>query len=175
MNGLVISSWIERFQIAHGQTVCRSTGKGMLSPNKTKGMHRAVARHLGELKRQFDSRLLDEAATANGDETHVMDNMDNGRCLAPIGDADVKYTDVVNGGRGMTLFARLSGGATSVIIPEFVVFQSAGACPIRGVEDNVPGVSYRVGPEGWMDRKVIAEYCGEKRAIWPLEEGKKRV
>jgi hypothetical protein len=41
-------------------------------------MHRAVARHLGELKRQFDSRLLDKAAVDNGDETHVVVNMDNG-------------------------------------------------------------------------------------------------
>jgi hypothetical protein len=99
----VNSSWVERFQVAHGLTVRRSTGKGMLSPDKTKEMPRTVARYLGELKRQFDSRLLDEAAFENGDETHVMVNMDNGRCLAAIGDADVKYADVVSGGMRMTL------------------------------------------------------------------------
>jgi hypothetical protein len=98
MNVLVNSSWIEWFQVAHGLTVRLSTGKGMLSPDTTKDMHHAVARHLCELKRQFDSRLLDEAAVANGDETHVMVNMDNGRCLAAIGDADVKYADVVSCG-----------------------------------------------------------------------------
>jgi hypothetical protein len=62
MNVLVNSSWIERFQVAHGLTVRRSIGKGMLSPDKTKEMHRAFARNLGKLKRQFDGRLLDEAA-----------------------------------------------------------------------------------------------------------------
>jgi DDE superfamily endonuclease len=147
----------------------------MLSPVKTEEMHRAVARHLGDLKRQFDSRLLDEEAVKNGDETHVMVNMDNGRCLAAIGDAYVKYADVVSGRMGMTLFVRLSGGATSVIMPGFDIFQSAGDYPIRGVEDNIPGVSYRVGPKVWMDRKVMAEYFGEKRAIWPLQEAKKRI
>jgi hypothetical protein len=162
MNVLVNSSWIERFQVAHGLTVRRSTRKGMLSPDTTKDMHRVVPRHLCELKRQFDSRLLDEAAVENGDETHVMVNMDNGRCLAAIGDADVKYADVVSGGMGMTLFVRLSGGATSVVKPGFVLFQSAGAYPIRGVEDTVPGVSYRVCRKGWMDRKIMAECFGQK-------------
>jgi hypothetical protein len=61
----------------------------MLSVDKTKEMHRAVARHLCELKRQFDSRLWDEAAVKDGDETHVMINMDIGRCLASIDDADL--------------------------------------------------------------------------------------
>jgi hypothetical protein len=89
INVLVSSSWIERFQVAHGLTVRRSTGKDMLSVDKTKEMHRAVARHLCELKRQFDSRLWDEAAVKDGDETHVMINMDIGRCLASIDDADL--------------------------------------------------------------------------------------
>jgi hypothetical protein len=48
-------------------------------------------------------------------------------------------------------------------MPGFIIFQSAGAYLIRGVEDSVPGVSYRVGPEGWMDRKVMAKYFGEKK------------
>jgi hypothetical protein len=46
-------------------------------------------------------------------------------------------------------------------MPGFVFFQSAGAYPITGVEDTVPGVSYRVGLKGWMDRKVMAECFGE--------------
>jgi hypothetical protein len=72
MNVLVKSSWIERFQVAYGLAVRRSTKKGMLSPDKTKDMRRAVARHLGELKRQFDSPRFDQAAVENGDETHVI-------------------------------------------------------------------------------------------------------
>jgi hypothetical protein len=70
---------------------------------------------------------LDESAVEKCDKTHVMVNMDNGCGLAAIGDSDVKYADVVSGGMGMTLFARISGGATSVIMPGFVIFQSAGA------------------------------------------------
>jgi hypothetical protein len=118
---------------------------------------------------------LDRAGVENGDETHLKVNVDNGRCLAAIGDADDKYADVVSGGMGATLFVRLSGGYTCVIMPGFVNFQTAGGYPISEVEDKAPGVLYRVDPKRWMDRKVMAEYFREKRANFLLEEAKRRV
>jgi hypothetical protein len=74
----------------------------------------------------------------------------------------------------MTMFVRVSGGAKYQLQPAFIVFQSPGKYPIRGVDDNVPGASYRVGRKGWMDRHVMAEYLSEKRANWPLPNFKKR-
>jgi hypothetical protein len=75
----------------------------------------------------------------------------------------------------MTMFVRLSGGARSQLQPAFMVFQSAGSYPRRRVDDNMPGVAYRVGKRGWMDRRVLAEYFGESRAIWPLPAANQRV
>jgi DDE superfamily endonuclease len=75
----------------------------------------------------------------------------------------------------MTMFVRLSDGARTQSLPAFMVCQSAGSYPIRGVVDNVPGVAYRVGKRGWMDRRVLAEYFGESRAIRPLPAANQRV
>jgi hypothetical protein len=126
----------------------------MLSPDKTEEMHHAIARHLGDLKRQFDGRLLDKATVENGDETHVTINMDNGRCLAAIGDDNVTHADVVSGEPGMTHFVRLSGGATSVIMQGFVIFQSAGDYPLE--ESRITFLVSRI--ELAPDCKVMAEY-----------------
>jgi DDE superfamily endonuclease len=124
---------------------------------------------------EIESGELDENFVGNGDETHVVMNMDNGKTLAAINEKSIKYADVVSGGVGMTMFVRLSGGARSQLQPAFTVFQSAGSYPIRGVDDNVPGVAYSVGKRGWMDRRVLAEYFGESHAIWPLPAANQRV
>jgi DDE superfamily endonuclease len=136
-------------------------------------MERAVSRHKGQ--REFESGELDENFVENGEETHFIMNMDNGKTLAAINEKSIKYADVVPGGVGMTMFVRLSGGSRSQSHPAFMVFQSAGSYPIRGVDDIVPGVAYRVGKRGWMDRRVLAEYSGESRAIWPLPAANQRV
>lgn len=59
-----------------------------------------MAIHLGELKRGFESGVLDENRIANMDETHFIINMDNKKTLARRGDENVKYADVVSGGQG---------------------------------------------------------------------------
>jgi hypothetical protein len=147
------SSWIEQLQVTHGLSVRRSTGKGILSPEMTKEMHRAVARHLGELKRQLDSRLLDKAAIENGDETHVMVNMDSSRSLAAIGDADVKYADVVSGGVGMTLSSDYP-----VELPPSSCPASLSSSPpvlILSKESRIPCLSSRIElaqKDGWIAR-----------------------
>ena len=37
--------------------------------------------------------------------------------------------------------------------------------PIRGLDDNIPGVSYRTGPKGWMDQNLFADFFEEPRAF----------
>jgi hypothetical protein len=44
-----------------------------------------------------------------------VENMDNSRTLDMIGDEDVTYGDVVSGGTGMTMLARISAGNASVV------------------------------------------------------------
>jgi hypothetical protein len=113
---------------------------------------------------EIESGELDENFVENGDETHFVLNMYSGKTLADINEKSIKYADIVSGGVGMTMFVRLSGGARSQLQPAFMVFQSAGSYPIRD-DDNVPGVAYRVGKRGWMDRRVLAEYFQESRYI----------
>jgi hypothetical protein len=124
---------------------------------------------------EIESGELDENFVENRDEAHFAMNIDNGKPLAVINETSIKYADVVSGGMGMTMFVRLSGGARSQLQPAFMVFQSTGSYPIRGVDDYVPGVAYRVGKRGWMDRRVLAEYFGESRAIRPLPAAEQRL
>jgi hypothetical protein len=148
MASRISTSWVLRFQDNHGLHSRRQAGELQFSPEKTEEMERAVSRHLGKVRREFESGHLDENFVENGDETHFIMNMNNGKTLAAINEKEVKYADVVTGGVGMTMFVRLSGGARSQLQPAFFVFQSTGSYPIRGVDDNVPGVSYRVGKRG---------------------------
>jgi hypothetical protein len=140
-------AWISRFQDFHGLHSRRQVGKLQLSPAKTEEMERTVAKHIGMLKRDFESGVLDENVVENGDETHFLINMDNGRTVAGIGDRDIRYTDVVSGGTGMTMFVRVSGGAKAQLQPAFMVFQSPGKYPIRGADDN--NLTESGGKVGW--------------------------
>jgi hypothetical protein len=79
MASRISTSWVLRFQDNHGLHSRRQAGKLQLSPEKTEEMERAVSRHLGQLKRDFDSGELDENFVENGDETHFIMNMDNGK------------------------------------------------------------------------------------------------
>ena len=47
--------------------------------------------------------------------------------------------------------------------------------PIRGIPDDVPGVAYRTGPKGWMDKQVMVKYLKERRVIYPYSGGHQRV
>jgi hypothetical protein len=60
MASRISTSWVSRFQDNHGLHSRRQTGKLHLSPEKTDKMERAVSRHLGHIKREFDSGELDE-------------------------------------------------------------------------------------------------------------------
>lgn len=58
----------------------------------------------------------------------------------------------------------------------FSYFQNAsGNYPIRNCPDNVPGISYRSGPKGWMDQRVFNEMLQEPRFIKRDVYGRKKV
>jgi len=143
----------------------RQTGKLMVSPEKTLPIEKQIAYHLGTPSREFQSGILDENTVENVDETHFVINMDNGKTLGFRGDDNVKYADVVSAGVGMTMVVRLTGGPHATICPPFMIFQNDNCSyPIRGVPDDVPGVSYRTAKKGFMTREVWLQWLQERRA-----------
>lgn len=159
--------WIQHFMAAN--VLRAQIGKLMVSPEKELLIEKSVAFHLGELKRGFESGLLNETRIENADETHFVFNMDNGKTLGLKGDRHVKYADVVSGGDPITMMVRLTGGPNARIDPPILIFKNDNrSYPIRGVPDNVPGVCYRSQPKGWMDGELLREWLSEPRAIEAL-------
>lgn len=162
IDGRWVQSFMERFNI-----VSRArTGKHSVSPTKQNDIEISVAAHLGCVSALFDSNRMDENYVENCDETHFMINLDNGHTLGFSGEKEVKYADVVSGGEGFTMVVRLTGGRDARVAPPFMVFKNADSnYPIRNVPDTVPGVAYRTGKKGWMDRKVMCQWLSESRVI----------
>jgi hypothetical protein len=107
---------------------------------------------LDVLQRGFQTGIFDENLIENIDKTHFVVNVDNGRTLGFRGDTIVKYADVVSGGDSMTMVVRISGGRRSLIEAPMLIFTNGNSTySIRGLDDNIPGVSYRIGSKGWMD------------------------
>lgn len=151
--------WVQHFMSVNRIVLRAQTGKLMVSKNKQEYIDKTVAYHMGQLKRMFEEGEIHEDDCENADETHFVFNMDNGRTLGFIGDNDVKYADVVSGGEPITMVVRLTGGVNASIQPTMLIFKNqARSYPIRGVVDDVPGVSYRSSPKGWMDSRVWPEY-----------------
>nr|CCA27500.1 predicted protein putative [Albugo laibachii Nc14] len=86
------------------------TGKKQVSAGKKRFIEQQVAAHLGELKGGFDSGALNEDTIENIDETHLVIDFDNGRTLGFVGEKQIKYADVVSGGKGIMMVVRVSGG-----------------------------------------------------------------
>ncbi|OWY96290.1 hypothetical protein PHMEG_00033478 [Phytophthora megakarya] len=138
----ITSRWVQTFMEAHQIVLRTQSGKKQLSAAKILHIEKSVAFHLGELRRGFADGSLDEDAIANIDETHFVVDFDNGKTLGFSGEKHIKYADVVSGGEGLTMVVRLSGGASAQIFPPMMIFMNAeGNYPIRGVKDNVPGLT----------------------------------
>jgi hypothetical protein len=76
------------------------------------------------------------------------------------------------------MFLRITGGNNAYIQPPSMIFQNANCSyPMRNLNlpENIPGVSYRTGPRGWMDRRVMAEMLAERRDVRPLDNKCRRV
>lgn len=57
-----------------------------------------------------------------------------------------------------------------------LVFQNKNRnYPISRVPDDVPNVSYRSGPNDWIDGIVFPQYIGEKKVIRALPHYQKRI
>lgn len=75
----------------------------------------------------------------------------------------------------MTLVVRFTGGCEAKVYSAMMIFKNKDRnYPIRGLEDNVPGVCYRTQPKGWMDGRLFAEYLNERRAN-PLDKYGKTI
>ena len=47
--------------------------------------------------------------------------------------------------------------------------------PIRELIDNVPGVTYRSGPKGWMDKCILPEFFSDPRAYQSDPHGQQKI
>lgn len=166
--GKISHTWIQQFMDVHNVVLLSQRGRLTCSPQKELQIEMHTAYHLGVLYRGFLSGDFDENLMENLDETHFVVNLDNGRTLGFRGDTTVKYAEVVSGGDSMTMVVRISGGRRSLIEAPMLIFTNENRnYPIRGLEDNIVGVSYRSGPKGWMDQSIFPEYFLEPRAFQP--------
>jgi hypothetical protein len=100
------------------------------------------------------------------DETHFVVTLDNGRTLCFRGDRSVKYAKVVLGGDSMTMVVRISRGWHSMIeAPMFIFTNAHRSYPIKGLENTIWSITYRIGPKGWMDQSIFPNYFNEPRAF----------
>eukprot|EP00173_Palmaria_palmata_P001297 Plantae.Rhodophyta-Palmaria_palmata.ctg17089.p1 GENE.Plantae.Rhodophyta-Palmaria_palmata.ctg17089~~Plantae.Rhodophyta-Palmaria_palmata.ctg17089.p1 ORF type:complete len:127 (-),score=10.16 Plantae.Rhodophyta-Palmaria_palmata.ctg17089:2-382(-) len=110
------------------------------------------------------------------DETCFKVDMDSKKTLKAAGSEHAKYYEVVSGGEKITMMVRVSGGRSGVVEPPFMIFQNQKRnYPIQGVPDDVTGISYRTGPKGWMDKRVMAQMLTEIRFLKRDPSGKKQI
>ena len=159
-------SWAQQFMDVHNIVVLFQRGRLTCSVEKELLIEMETAYHLGVLQKGFQSGEFDENVMENLDETHFVVNLNNGRTLGFRGDTTVKYAEVVSGGESMTMVVRISGGRRSMIEAPMLIFTNENrSYPIRGLPDDIPGVTYRTGPKGWIDQTVFPEYFAEPRAF----------
>ena len=96
-----------------------------MSPEKTREIRAAVAKHLGKLIRGFDSGDLNEGCIENIDDTHFVIDLETGRTLGFVGETSIKYAEVVSGGEGMKMVVRLSEGLSARVRPLMMIFTNA--------------------------------------------------
>lgn len=157
---------------------CEQNGQGQASfeARKMLEIEEAVGMHLGQRSGMLTAGTVQEDDLSNGDETHFIINLDNGKTLGFCGQDDIKYADVVSGDEGFTMMVRLSGGRDAQIEPPFLVFMETDCnYPICGAPDEVAGVTSRTGPKGWMDTRVLPQWLSERSVIKPPPNCRRRV
>lgn len=141
--------WVQTFLERHDVVTRKRCGKLAVSDEKQRSIERAVAYHLGVVKRAFEAGKLNEDLVLNMDATHFVVNMDDHKTLEKRGASTVKYHNVVSGGECMTLAVLLRGGPNARVEVPMIVFQNDNrSYPIRGLADDVPSATYRTGPRG---------------------------
>lgn len=80
--------------------------------------------HLGMLRELKTGVSVGRNDSCNVDQTHFIINIDNGITLGFFGTSNLKYIDVVSGGKGFNLLLRLSGGNDETIEALFMIFKN---------------------------------------------------
>lgn len=132
---------------------CRTqNGKLMVSPGRCEIIDRQLKFHIGQLYRDLKYGSLNEEDIFNSDETHFVIYLHRNHTLAKRGEKEIKYADVLSGGDGMTMMVTLGGGSDGTMdVPLMILKNVSRSYPIRGLSDDVPGVSYRSSPKSFMD------------------------
>lgn len=173
---LITTRWIQVFFQRYNIVMRAQCGKLQVSDEAQQRIERRVSFFLGTVARQLMSGELKEENVENSDETHFLINCDDGKTFGFRGEEEVRYMDVTSGGEGMTMMVRLTGGRDGRVANPFMIFKNQDrSYPIRGVADDVPGVSYRTGPKGWIDKQVMVQWLREKRHISALPNDSNRV
>lgn len=145
------------------------TRKLLISPSKHEVVNRKISYYLAKLRRDFLDGRISECDIFIGDDTHVVIHHQSNKTLAVRSDTAVKYADVFSGEKGMTLLVTFLGGPKEGLEPSFHIFNNVSrSYPIRGVDEKVPGITYRSSPKSWMDACLFREWLDEPQIFKPL-------
>lgn len=154
--------WALRFCESSNYVLRAKGGKPELTEAGNALMEKRVAYHLGGLKRSYDAKRWTNETMRNFDETHLLQAMERQKMLAEKGTTCVKALEVVSGSKGFSGVLVLG----EEILPSMVIFQNdLRSYPIRGIADDIDGITYRSAPKGFMDQRVMADFLRSNK-IW---------
>ncbi len=93
-----------------------------MSSSKTEHIEKYVAYHLGHVKRDFETGVLDETSSKISMRRISLSIWIMVAHSALLVTKNVKYADVVSGGEGITMIVRLTGGKGAQIETTFLMF-----------------------------------------------------
>lgn len=164
-----------------GFTACSSilsrtnTDKLRMTASKREIIHRKVAFHLGRLCQDFKTGRIHDNDIWHGDEKRLVIHLRLSTMLVFRGEKEVN-ADVVSGDDGITLLVALNGGFDARLTPSSTDFKNEYRLyPIRNVEDDVPGVSYRSSAKGGMDAYIFDKWLDESRIFKALSISRTRI
>lgn len=76
----------------------------------------------------------------------------------------------------MTIVVEISGGQIAYVKTIPFIFKNANCSyPIRELHDSLPGLCYRTGPKGWIDRRVFHNWVQKPRDLSKIPNNRRRV
>jgi hypothetical protein len=170
---LITDRWVQHFRNKHDIVVREVCGKLRVSPDKEVQIEKAVAFHLGEMKRLFDNPEISDDMLENIDETHFTVDLSNSKTLGIKGEPTCKFLDIVSSGNGMTMIVRVTQGG--IMAPMLILTNDNRSYPIRGTPDDQQGVCYRSQPSGWMEQRLMPVFFNEPRAYQQDQHGRRKI
>ena len=152
---MINSAFVTRVLQSNHIVARKRTGSLSRSEQHTERLHRKIAYYLGEVQRKFEDGTFIDGQVENMDETHFWYDMDDAIVLARKGSETIKYKDVVQSDKGMTMILRVKSGVGAKIHDPFFIFENANAnYPIQGFPDDVLEVrTERKSEHGWIDQR----------------------